>query len=84
MDTKKSAAVTTCLCGCEGSPKAGRFLPGHDARLKSDLVKTALGGSKRAAKKLEELGWAKFLVEAKARLEAKKAREAAQTAAGEQ
>ncbi len=39
----------------------GRFLPGHDAKLKKALIDAALGGSKRAENKLETLGWTKFL-----------------------
>jgi hypothetical protein len=27
-----------CLCSCGGTTKGGRFLPGHDARLRSELV----------------------------------------------
>jgi hypothetical protein len=27
-----------CLCSCGGMTKGGRFLPGHDARLRSELV----------------------------------------------
>lgn len=50
-----------CGCECGGSTKGGRFLPGHDARLKSELRRTATEGKapeKRSAiKRLEELGW---------------------------
>jgi len=27
-----------CMCSCGGMTKGGRFLPGHDARLRSELV----------------------------------------------
>lgn len=50
-----------CECGCGGATKGGRFLPGHDAKLKKALVAAALSGSKRAEAKLEKLGWTKFL-----------------------
>jgi hypothetical protein len=39
----------------------GRFLPGHDAKLKKALLADARAGKKRAANKLEKLGWSKFL-----------------------
>ncbi len=50
-----------CECGCGSKTKGGRFLPGHDAKLKKALIEAALSGSKRAATKLGKLGWAKFL-----------------------
>ena len=28
----------TCVCGCAGETKGGKFLPGHDARFVSTLV----------------------------------------------
>ena len=59
MKTKSNSPK--CECGCEATTKGGRFLPGHDAKLKAALIKEALGGSKRAATKLEKLGWKKFL-----------------------
>lgn len=49
-----------CQCGC-GQPVARRFKPGHDARLKSRLVKDARSGSEAARKQLEEFGWEKFI-----------------------
>ena len=52
---------TECECGCGGATKGGRFLPGHDAKLKKALIQAALTGSKRAETKLEKLGWTKFL-----------------------
>lgn len=52
---------TECECGCGGATKGGRFLPGHDAKLKKALTEAALTGSKRAETKLEKLGWSKFL-----------------------
>jgi hypothetical protein len=37
---KKAAApkTGTCVCGCKGTTKGGKFLPGHDARFVSTLV----------------------------------------------
>ena len=53
--------ASPCECGCGATTKGGRFLPGHDAKLKKALVDAALTGSKRATAKLEKLGWTKFL-----------------------
>ena len=60
MKTKKQTNPS-CHCGCGGTTKGGRYLPGHDAKHKKELVEAALGGSKRAANKLAKLGWSKFL-----------------------
>lgn len=53
----------TCECGC-GHAVARRFLPGHDARLKSALVQAVTGGSlcsrEAAAQALLERGWLHF------------------------
>lgn len=49
-----------CGCGC-GKPVKRRFLPGHDAKLKSRLLKEARGGSEAAKRNLEENGWSHFL-----------------------
>lgn len=55
--------IKECLCACSGRTKGGRFLPGHDAKLKKALVADARAGKKRAVNKLEKLGWSKFLQE---------------------
>lgn len=56
----KSETDKVCLCGCGGHPK-GRFLPGHDAKLKGRLKKEALGDdadvAAAAVKRLASLGW---------------------------
>ena len=49
-----------CGCGC-GSPVKGTYLPGHDARHKSALVKAAVLGDKDAYATLQQKGWLKFL-----------------------
>jgi hypothetical protein len=49
-----------CGCGC-GADVKRRFLPGHDAKLKSSLLRRARTNDKAAVKKLEELGWGRFL-----------------------
>jgi len=61
MNTTRKIKAPECLCGCGGRTKGGRFLPGHDAKLKKALVADARAGKKRAANKLEKLGWSKFL-----------------------
>jgi hypothetical protein len=61
MNTKTKINAPECLCGCGGRTKGGRFLPGHDAKLKKALVADARAGKKRAANKLAKLGWSKFL-----------------------
>ncbi|WP_397381467.1 hypothetical protein [Prosthecobacter sp.] len=61
MATKKHATKLLCHCGCGGSTKGGRYLPGHDAKRKKALIADALLGGKRAANKLDKLGWTKFL-----------------------
>lgn len=50
-----------CICGCEGKTKGGRFQPGHDARLKSQLRQAAGNGDTGATRRMIELGWEKFL-----------------------
>lgn len=51
----------TCICGCEGTTKGGRFLPGHDAKLKGTLKRAASAGDASAVQRLIELGWEKFI-----------------------
>ena len=41
-------AVSPCLCGCGGETKT-RFVPGHDAKLKSLLTATIAAGGPAAA-----------------------------------
>jgi hypothetical protein len=48
-----------CECGC-GVPVRRRFLPGHDSRLRSRLVKQAKDGH-AARKELARLGWGRAL-----------------------
>lgn len=67
MATKKHATKLLCQCECGGSTKGGRYLPGHDAKHKKALIGAALLGGKRAANKLEKLGWTKFLEAARSK-----------------
>lgn len=48
-----------CECGC-GRPVRRRFLPGHDARLRSRLLRGARAGA-AARKELARLGWSRAL-----------------------
>lgn len=56
-----------CMCGCGGTTKGGRFLPGHDAKLKSQLLHTIRDIEARAPERaraiaqMDELGWGKFV-----------------------
>jgi predicted nuclease with RNAse H fold len=45
----------SCGCGC-GAPVKSRFLPGHDAKLRSQLLRSVREGI-RAEARLAELGW---------------------------
>jgi len=49
-------APRLCECGC-GGPVRRRFLPGHDAKLRSRLVRQAWEG-REASRELARLGWA--------------------------
>lgn len=50
-----------CECGCGGTTGGGRFLPGHDSKLKSRLISEALDGDKKAESELRKRGWHPFL-----------------------
>ena len=56
-----------CDCGCGDQTKGGRFLPGHDARLKGRLLTQLREGNARdrtqAEKRLRDNGWDKFIPE---------------------
>jgi Protein of unknown function (DUF429) len=58
---RAAADPRLCECGC-GSPVRRRFLPGHDARLRSRLLTEARTGE-TARRELERLGWLHFLDE---------------------
>lgn len=49
-----------CSCGCGKKTKGGRFVPGHDAQLRSELetIVEAGGPSARPAREaLKRFGW---------------------------
>jgi hypothetical protein len=87
---------TPCLCGCGGFParEGARFIPGHDAKLKSMLIKAHLEGVEKITIKngdesrdvtpLEmatELDWQPFLEHAMLRAERDAAAKAAKAEA---
>lgn len=49
-----------CLCGCGGMTRGGRFLPGHDAKLKGRLLRRLADGDEAAMDELTALGWGHF------------------------
>jgi len=78
---KKKKQPVPCGCGCGGMTGGGKFLPGHDAKLKGRLIRQCREGTevqkKKARAMLEELGWAKYIpkdVPAKAEKPAKQPR----------
>lgn len=72
----KVKVMNDCLCGC-GGKTARRFMPGHDARLKGELLRQATDPEAKAAdrskaeKRLNELNWGHFLTKAQATAERK-------------
>jgi predicted nuclease with RNAse H fold len=53
-----SARMTACLCECGcGATVRNRFLPGHDAKLKSRLMRDCRAGDEEACERLRQLGW---------------------------
>lgn len=80
---KKMAEPQACLCGCEAMTKGGKFIPGHDARMKGAFIREYREATTEAAKakivkavgKVNPL-WTKYLTEAKPRPVAKAAKAA--------
>jgi hypothetical protein len=48
-----------CECACGGTTRGGRFLPGHDAKLKGRLLRQAADGDQGARDELRRRGWEK-------------------------
>ena len=46
-----------CGCGCGKMTKGGKFLPGHDSKLHSRLLKAAKEGDNAAKAELRKHGW---------------------------
>lgn len=61
QDRKKAEKRPTGACECCGAPCRGRFLPGHDAKLKSLLTKLAVAGSVEAWAELVVRDWARLV-----------------------
>jgi hypothetical protein len=66
---KVAKVAKSCACGCGELTAGGDFRIGHDAKLKSQLVKTAMdattpGPQMAAALELDRRGWMKFLEKA--------------------
>jgi hypothetical protein len=77
--TTKATKTATCECGCGAATNPGRrFRIGHDAKLKSVLINTALGADKAKAKgaeaRIRALGWEGHLAISRAMRERKAAR----------
>lgn len=83
MTDKPATKPNLCLCGC-GAETKSRFRPGHDAKLKSRLINTALDESApkrdrtKAEAQLATLGWSHLLETSRVSRAAKAARAAAQ------
>lgn len=65
-NTPRLGTGRPCLCGCgETVSPTARFRPGHDAKLKSRLLKIARdpdhAGQQKAIERLQGLGWAQFI-----------------------
>jgi hypothetical protein len=60
--TSTGDGTGVCLCGCGGATKS-RFVPGHDAKLKSILLRAARSGglSPEQQDLVARLGWARLL-----------------------
>lgn len=57
----EAAEKPLCACGCGERTKGGKFLPGHDMKLKSRLISAIKEGPaaerKKALKEAETHGW---------------------------
>ena len=56
----KKRGPRECACGCGGMTKGGRFLPGHDAKHKGNLIRTVREkgpGALAAGQELVKRGW---------------------------
>ena len=72
----KPKAAKVCECGCGGQTKGGRFLMGHDSKLKSRLINASLGGDKKATIRISQLGWVVFLEKSRGSRDRKQAAKA--------
>lgn len=55
-----------CRCGCGGMTRGGRFLPGHDAKLKAKLIRQYRSDNpierEDAETQAGQLGWSHLIV----------------------
>jgi hypothetical protein len=78
----EKAVGQKCMCGCNGVTKGGRFLMGHDAKLKSRLInavldpKTHVETKRDAQAQLGKLGWTEFLDKSRKSREAREKKSA--------
>lgn len=81
---RKAREPKPCECGCGAVSLTGRFAPGHDAKLRSELLAKARAGDESARANLVARRWATDLQIdapiAKARKEAERAEAKAETA----
>jgi hypothetical protein len=60
VEPKAAAAAKPkpfCECGCGVQTAGGRFVPGHDAKLKSRLFAAARNGEEQAVAELKKRNW---------------------------
>lgn len=69
---KKMATPQQCLCKCGSETKGGKFIPGHDARLKGQFIReyreaTTQAAKDKVTKAVEAINpmWTKYLTDAK-------------------
>jgi hypothetical protein len=63
---KAPKPANICLCGCGGTTGGGRFLTGHDSKLKSALLRAFRAGglTPEQSALVEQLGWERFMTPA--------------------
>lgn len=55
--TVKANKGQPCRCGCGGVTRGGAWLPGHDSKRRSALLRRFDGDSRSAGEELIRLGW---------------------------
>lgn len=50
--------MPACECQCGGQTKGGKFIPGHDMKLKGTLKRAWAAGDQSAYEELSRRGWA--------------------------
>lgn len=49
----------SCMCGCGKKTKGGKFLPGHDAKLRGKLIRGDIKGNSAQWSFFRSHGWKK-------------------------